>query len=82
MAIERSARRTARYAGKTIRSARRTARETGEAAHVIARRVMSAVRQGQPKTRKGRIALAIGLTAAAILLKRKAAAARRAALEG
>lgn len=79
--LRRSARRTARSAGKTLRSARRTAAIGSVAATAVARQVMAAVATRQPKTKKGKIALAIGLTAATILLKRKAAQARRAALE-
>lgn len=78
--LERSAKRTARYAGKTIRSARKTAVEGHAAANAVARQVVGAIGNAKPKTRKGRIALAIGLTAAAIILRKKAAAARRAAL--
>lgn len=58
--IERSAKRTVKYAGRTVKEGRRTAKQ-----------VVGAIGTAtQPKSRKGQAVLAVGLTVAAVALKR------------
>lgn len=69
--IERSAKRTVKLAGKTVKEARRTATRTGTAARGVAKQVVGVIgTASQPRSRKGKVALAVGLTVAAVALKR------------
>ena len=69
--VQRLAKKTARMAGKTMKSAGKTATRIAKSAAVTAaaKGVVGVIGR-RPRSKKGKVALAIGLTAAAIAINK------------